>query len=158
MMALLADRPPSVGTAFGCGQVGRAVGCGVEDRGDLAEVLGAEDAGGDDRERLRIDITAVVEVVDGAAWDAERLARANIGRCAFDRPVEDAREPVDSLFVPVVAVRGRDAGSGWNAKTATDPADYSPSIRNRIANSPTVISFCVLAVILDSSPLSGKVT
>ena len=36
-----------------CCQVGRAAGRGVEDGCDLAEVAGTEDAGGDNRERLR---------------------------------------------------------------------------------------------------------
>ena len=48
------------------GEIGRAAGCGVEDGGDLAEVVGAEDAGCHDRERLRVDVARVVELVDGA--------------------------------------------------------------------------------------------
>src|SRR5215216_1430322 len=35
-----------------------------------------------------------------------------------------------------------------NSKTATDPADRSPSIRNRIASGPTVIGSRVLVVIV----------
>src|SRR5215213_6484170 len=35
-----------------------------------------------------------------------------------------------------------------NSKTATDPADRSPSIRNRIASGPTVICSRVLVVIV----------
>jgi hypothetical protein len=41
-------------------------GRGVEDGRDLAEVVGAEDARGDHRERLRVDVAGVVELVDGA--------------------------------------------------------------------------------------------
>ncbi len=67
-------------------EVGRTVGWGVKDRGDLAEVVGAEDARGDDRERLGIDVVGVVEVVDRAAVDAERLTRADVDRHALDRP------------------------------------------------------------------------
>ena len=37
------------------GEVGRAAGGGVEDGGDFAEVVGAEDAGGDDRKRLGVE-------------------------------------------------------------------------------------------------------
>ena len=62
------------------GEIRRAAGRGVEDGRDLAEVVGAEDAGCHDRERLRVDVVGVVEVVDGAAGDAERLAGANVGR------------------------------------------------------------------------------
>jgi hypothetical protein len=36
---------------------------GSEDRADLAEVVRAEDPGRDDRERLRVDVVCVVEVV-----------------------------------------------------------------------------------------------
>jgi hypothetical protein len=39
-----------------CRQVGRAAGGGVDDRRDLAEVIGAEDAGGDDRQRLCVEV------------------------------------------------------------------------------------------------------
>src|SRR5215212_9777311 len=41
-----------------------------------------------------------------------------------------------------------------NSKTATDPADRSPSIRNRIASGPTVIGSRVLVVIV-LAPLIG---
>ena len=54
----------------------------------------------------------VVELVDGAAGDAERLAGADVGRVALDRPGQDALEPVDRLLVAVVAVRGRDLRPG----------------------------------------------
>ena len=60
-------------------EVGRAYCCGVEDGGDLAEVVGTEDAGGDNRERLGVDVVGVVELVDGAAGDAERLAGGDVG-------------------------------------------------------------------------------
>ena len=49
---------------------------------DLAEEVGAQNAGGDDRERPRLNITAVVEMVDGAsAVDAEMI-RKSISRSA----------------------------------------------------------------------------
>jgi hypothetical protein len=75
------------------GEVRWAAGRGVEDRSDLAEEVGAEDAGGDDCERPGIALAGVVEVVDGAAGDEERLARADLGRRALDRPGEDASSP-----------------------------------------------------------------
>jgi hypothetical protein len=40
-------------------EVGRPPAAGVEDRRDLAEVVGAEDAGGDDRERLGVDLAGL---------------------------------------------------------------------------------------------------
>ena len=55
------------------GEIRWAAGCGVEDGRDLAEVVGAEDSWGDDRERIRVDVAGVVELVEGAAGDAERV-------------------------------------------------------------------------------------
>jgi hypothetical protein len=75
------------------GEVGRAAGRSVEDGRDLAEVVGAEDAGRDDCQRLGVEIAGVVEVMDGAAGDVERLAGADIGRRIFDRPGQDALSP-----------------------------------------------------------------
>ena len=93
-------------------RVGRAAGGGIEDRGDLAEVVGAEDAGGDDRQRLRAELADVGELVDCPAGDAEHLAGADLVRVALDRPDERALEAVDRLLVAVVAVRRRDFGAG----------------------------------------------
>jgi hypothetical protein len=82
----------------------------------LAEVVGTEDAGGHDRERLRVDIVGVVKVVDGTAGDEERLAGADVRRRALDRPGQDALQPVDRLLVAVVAVGGRDLRAGGNVE------------------------------------------
>ena len=57
--------------------VGWAVGCAFDESCEFAEVIGAEDAGGDDRERPRVDVVRVVEVVDSAARDTESLAGAD---------------------------------------------------------------------------------
>src|SRR4051794_17539104 len=93
------------------GVVRGTVGGGVEDRGDLAEVVGPEDPGRDDRERLGVRLVQVLELVDGAPRDAERLAGADIDRAALDGPGQHALETVDGLLVAVVAVRGREAGA-----------------------------------------------
>jgi hypothetical protein len=61
-------------------EVGRPADGRVEDGRYLAEEVGAEKAGGDDRERRRADVAAVVEVVDDAPRDAERLAGADVCR------------------------------------------------------------------------------
>jgi hypothetical protein len=142
------------------GEVRWATGRGVEDRSDLAEEVGAEDAGGDDRERPGVALAGVVEVVDGAAGDEERLARADLGRGALDRPGEDALESVDRLPVAVVAMCGRDLRAGGNVELEDRDrtADCSPSTRKRIVTSPTLISSRVLVVILLLLSLAGKVT
>jgi len=74
--------------------------------------VGAEDAGGDDGECLRVDVLGVVELVDGAAGDAERLTGADVDRNALDRPGQPSLEPVDRLLVAVVAVPGCDLRAG----------------------------------------------
>src|SRR5215217_1236410 len=68
-----------------CG-VGRAASCGLDDGSHLAEVVRAEDAGGDDREHLRVDAMIVVEAVDDSARDTEHLTRANVGLSSVERP------------------------------------------------------------------------
>ena len=90
-------------------EVGRAADRGVDDGRHLAEVLGAEEARSDDRERRRVDVPSVVERVDDVAGDKESLAGPDLGRRAVDRPGQDALEPVDRLLVAVVAVAGGDA-------------------------------------------------
>ena len=45
--------------------VGRAADGRVEDGSDLAKVRRTEDAGGDDRERFRVAVFRVLELVDG---------------------------------------------------------------------------------------------
>ena len=63
-------------------EVGWAAGRRIEDGGDLAEVLGTEDPRCHDRECLCVEVMRVVELVDSASWNAERLARAATDRCA----------------------------------------------------------------------------
>src|SRR5215218_1967904 len=118
--------PPMIGTiTSGCGgkavaphhrcdrgEVGWASGRSVEDGRDLAEVVGAEDSGCHDRQRLRVDIARVVELVDGAAWNEKRLSGPDVDRRAFDRPGQHSLEPVDRLLVAVVTVPGCDFRAG----------------------------------------------
>src|SRR6266571_2413654 len=91
--------PPMIGTiTSGCrgkavaphhrcnrGEVGWASGRSVEDGRNLAEVVGAEDSGCHDRQRLRIDIARVVELVDGATWTETRLSGSDIDLVAHRR-------------------------------------------------------------------------
>ena len=60
------------------GEFGWAVRGGVDDRRDLAEVVGAEEAGGDDRERGGIGVAGVGEGVDRAAGDEQGRARRDV--------------------------------------------------------------------------------
>jgi hypothetical protein len=59
-------------------KVRRAAGRGIEDRGNLAEEVAAEDARGDDCERPGGSVPGVVEMVE-AAW-SERLGRKRFGQ------------------------------------------------------------------------------
>ena len=106
------------------------------------KVVGAENARSDDRQRLRVDVAGVVESVDGAAWDEERLAGGDVGQLTLDRPGQDAFEPVDRLLVAVVAVCGCHLRAGGNVELEDRdrPPDCSLTTRNRIAISPTLIS------------------
>src|SRR5437660_399061 len=94
------------------GEVRRAAGRSVEHRGDLSEVVSAEDPGRDDRECSCVDLAPVVEAMDCAAGDAERLAGGELRRRALDCPGEDSLELVDRLLVFVVTVCGRDLRPG----------------------------------------------
>ena len=130
-----------------------AAGRGVDDRGEVAEVVGAEDAWSDDRERRGVDIVRVVEVVDGAARDAEHLAGADVDRHTADRPGQDSLQSVDRLLVTVVAVGDGDLRAGGNVELEDcDGAarllalDQEPD-----RDLPDVISSCVLTDIIVSS-------
>jgi hypothetical protein len=102
----------------GCdrGEIRGTAGCGVEDRRDLVEVVGAEDAGCRDRQRPRIDVARVVELMDGASWDEKRLSGTDLDRRTLDRPGQHSLEPVDRLLIGVVAVGGGDLRLGRNVE------------------------------------------
>jgi hypothetical protein len=67
---------------------GYSCGCGFGDGGDFAEVVRAEDAGGDDRERSGGGSVKIVEAVDRSPRDAERVAGANFDFASFEREGE----------------------------------------------------------------------
>jgi len=85
---------------------------GLEDGGDLAEEVGAEEAGGDDGEGFCRGGVEVFEAVDDSARDQDGVAGAAFRCLAVDGVGEDAFEAVAGLFVGVVAVGGGDLGSG----------------------------------------------
>ena len=89
------------------GQIRWPAGRRGEDVADLAEVGGPEDAGGRNREELRIDAAAVIKPVDLATRHAYRLPWTDLERLAVDCPRGDALEAVDRLLKGVVAVRRR---------------------------------------------------
>jgi len=98
--------------ADGCGVGWGAGRGGLEDGGDLAEEVGAEEAGGDDGEGLCRGGVEVFEAVDDSARDEDGMAGAALHCLAVDGVGEDSFEAVAGLFVGVVAVGGGDFGSG----------------------------------------------
>ena len=83
---------------------------GGDDLADLAEVGGSENAGGGDREELRVLAAVVGESVDHRAWDADRVPGPDFDRLAVDCVRRDALQSVDRLLERVVAVRHRHLG------------------------------------------------
>jgi hypothetical protein len=93
--------------------VRRTASCGLDDGGHLAEVLGAEDAGADDREHRRVDLMiVVVKAVDDSPRDAQHLSRADLGLFFTDRLGQHALKSVNRLLVSVVTVRDGHSGCG----------------------------------------------
>jgi len=65
-------------TASIAARSGGAARRSLDDRRHIAEVLGAEDAGADDRQHPCVDVALVLELVDEAAPDAEYLAGSDL--------------------------------------------------------------------------------
>src|SRR5262249_44666301 len=87
----------------------------VDRFGSLAEILRANCRRCDYAKRLHVPASMVVEPVNGAARNAERLAGPDVDLLSVDRPGQHSVDAVDRLLVMVVAVcwgrkalRGRD--------------------------------------------------
>jgi hypothetical protein len=85
---------------------------GLEHSGDLAKVVRAEQAGGDNGEGFCRGGVEVFEAVDGSARDEDEVAGAALHCLAVDGEGQDALQAVGGLFVGVMAMRGGDFGSG----------------------------------------------
>src|SRR3954447_24547501 len=104
-------------------EVRRAARRGLDDVGDIAEVVGPEDARSGDCQELCPRRTGIHEPVHLAAPDADRLTRADVSVVAVDGPRRDSVEPVDRLLEPVVTVRcGHPPASGDGALEHRDTA------------------------------------
>src|SRR4051794_39031582 len=86
------------------GHIGRSSGGRPQDRADLLEVAWSEESRRHDGEERGVRAGAVLERVDGAARDEDRLTRTHLARLAVDRERDDAREPVIRLIEAVMAV------------------------------------------------------
>src|SRR5829696_1761233 len=86
--------------------VRRATGRRVDHVGSLAEILRTDRGWRDGAERLHVLAAVVVEPVNGAARNAERLPRPDVDRLPVDGPGQHALDTVDRFFVVIVAVRG----------------------------------------------------
>ena len=142
-------------------EVGRPSGGGIEHCTDLTEVIGAEHARRDDRERDGVDVAGVVEAVDGAARDADGLAGADVDRSTFDRPGQDALEPVDRLLVAVVTVWSRNLAAGRDVEF--EHRDRSGRLLaldqkpNRHRSDPDLLAYNHSYPVLSETQLSGLV-
>src|SRR5205085_4888540 len=85
--------------------VRRPASCCGDQLGSLAEILGTDRGWSDGTERLRVVAAVVVEPMNGAARNAEGLARTNVHAVSVDGPGQHALDPVNGLFVVIVAVR-----------------------------------------------------
>jgi hypothetical protein len=89
---------------------------GLENAGNFAEEVGAEEARSENGEGLCRSRVEVIETVNGSAMDEDGIARAALHCFAIDREAKDALEPVGRLFVGIVAVGDGDLGSGGDLK------------------------------------------
>jgi ketosteroid isomerase-like protein len=118
-----------------------------EHSGDLAEVGGAEHSRRDDRKRPRVWVAAVIEVMDRAAWYAQRLTRSDLDGRVLDRPRGNALETVDRLFEAVVAVRGRHLAARRDAHfehrhTSTRVGALDEEANGRVAEADQLAFHC----------------
>ena len=85
----------------------RAAGCRPEHLERLAEILGSDGCGGDHAQCFRVLSTVIVEPMNRAARDTQRLSRSNVNRFPVDRPRQGTFEAINGFFVVIVAMRRR---------------------------------------------------
>ena len=120
--------------------VRRPTGRRADYLGSLAEIRWTYGGWRDHAECLHVLAAVVVEPVNGAARNAERLPRPDLDGCSVDGPGRHALEAIDRLFVMIVTVRRRRPGAGRSglrgSKMATLPVARSPVIKKRTASGP----------------------
>jgi hypothetical protein len=119
--------------------VGWAASGGTNDFGRFAEVRGAHYRRGYDGELFHILVAEVIETVNRASGDAQRLPGTNLDGRAVNRPGKDALDTVEDLLVGVVLVGRRcQLLPDGNRTSNTDalPLESSPVRRNRIPSGP----------------------
>jgi hypothetical protein len=87
--------------------VGRAALGSTDYFGSFAEVSRTHYRGGYDDELFYIFAAEVIEAVNRASADTDRLPRANLDGCAVNRPGKDTLDTVDDLLVSVIPVGRR---------------------------------------------------
>ena len=118
------------------GEVGRAAGRG--DPGCPRESSRADLPGVTIAQRCSVGVAVVVEAVNGPPRNKQRLAGADLGRFSVDRPGQHARRgrrssPRSRRGRALSALSRRPARR--TQRPQLDPADCSPSTRNRIVTS-----------------------
>ena len=89
------------------GAVRRPAGRCVDHLGGVAEILWPDRGRRDQAEHLHVLAAVVVEAVNGAARNAERLSRPDVEALAVHSPGQHPFDAVDRFFVVFVAVRRR---------------------------------------------------
>ena len=120
--------------------VRRTTGRRVDHLGSLAEILRTDRGWRDHAERLHVLASIVIEPVNGASRNAERLSRPDVDLFSVDSPGQYAVDTVDRLLVMVVAVRwSRQAlrAGTMSSKAAMLPVELSPVSRKRTVSGPT---------------------
>jgi DNA-binding MarR family transcriptional regulator len=87
--------------------VRRAAGRSFGHLGNLAEIQGTYRRWSYHAQRLHIPAAVVVESVNGATRNAQRLPRANVDLLSVDCPGQHTIDSVDRFFIVVVTVRWR---------------------------------------------------
>src|SRR5690242_4193546 len=89
------------------GPVRRAARRRVDDRGGLTKKRRTDRGGRDGAEDLHVLAAVVVESMNRASGNAERLSRPDVDPAAVDSPGQYALDAVNRFFVVIVAVRRR---------------------------------------------------
>jgi hypothetical protein len=95
--------------------IARTAASGIDDCGNLTEILRTNGSWRDYNQRLSIPASGVVETVNCATADAEDLPGADINFPSVHHPAQHTVNAINGFFVMVMAVRGYiQALPGWD--------------------------------------------
>ena len=82
--------------------IGRATGAGVDYFSRFSEVRGAHYGRGYDSELFHILVPQIIEAMNRASGDAQRLSGTNLDGRTVNRPGKDPLDTVEHLLVGIV--------------------------------------------------------